>query len=248
MKAIVLAAGQGARLRPYTNDRPKCMVEYRGKPLIDYSLEAMRVNGIEDIAVVRGYCAETVERTGVRYFCNPDYDSTNMVHSLFCAESELSGEVVVCYGDIVFRENLLRRLLQSQDDFAVVIDTRWRELWEARSEDPLSDAETLILDDDGFIKELGKKPKSLDEIQGQYIGLFKWSEAGCRAARELYHSLDREILYDGKPFERMFMTSFLQEMINRKMPARAVMVAGGWLEIDAPADLGCSMVGSGDRI
>ncbi|HOI83913.1 MAG TPA: NTP transferase domain-containing protein, partial [Campylobacterales bacterium] len=90
MKAIILAAGQGKRLRPLTDDRPKCMVEYRGKPIVDYILSAMKDVGIDDIAVVGGYkidvLKEYLKDKNIVFFENKDYERTNMVSTLFCAE------------------------------------------------------------------------------------------------------------------------------------------------------------------
>jgi choline kinase len=242
MKGIILAAGEGSRLRPLTADRPKCLVEYRGKPLLDYSLSAMRACGIDQIIVVKGYRAETIERPRVRFKMNSDYATTNMVHSLFCAEDELDDDIVVSYGDIIYREDVLRSLLAVKDDFAVAVDKRWEELWRQRTDDPLSDAETLKLDLAGFIQELGKKPKSIEEIEGQYIGLFKMSADACAKVKDFYHALDRRRVYDGKPFEKMFMTSFLQEIIDHLMPVKAAIINGGWLEVDSPGDLHCHWV------
>ena len=134
MKAIVLAAGEGSRLRPLTDDKPKCMVEYKGKPIIDYVLQALAENEIRDVVVVKGYKAERLERSAVRYYVNEDYASTNMVHTLFCAEEEMNDDIIVSYADIVYRPEILSCLLQAPHDFSVVVDKDWRKLWEARME------------------------------------------------------------------------------------------------------------------
>ena len=104
-------------------------------------------------------------------------------------------------------------------------------------EDPLADAETMKIDQQGNITELGKKPQSEEDIQAQYIGLFKIAKEFVSQVREFYHSLDREAKYDGKDFDNMYMTSFLQLIIDRLGAARAVPIAGGWVEIDQPSDV-----------
>jgi choline kinase len=237
MKAIILAAGQGARLRPLTDDRPKCMVEYQGRPLIEHVLAALHAHEIQDVVVVRGHAPEALRAPGVRFYDNPRYLETNMVHSLFCAEAELSGDLIISYSDIVYSPAVLGRLLDAPDDFAVVIDRQWRQLWQARMPDPLQDAETLRLDGEGHILELGKKARSYAEIAGQYIGLFKISGAAIDAVKSFYAALDRNAAYDGKNFDNMYMTSFIQAVIDRLMPVKAVEIDGGWLEVDAPSDL-----------
>jgi L-glutamine-phosphate cytidylyltransferase len=241
MKAIILAAGEGRRLRPLTNDRPKCMVEYRGRPLIDWNVAALRANGVNDIVVVRGYRAEAIQIPGARYYQNSRYAETNMVYTFFCAEEELNEDILICYSDIIYSAATLAPLLKSTEKVAVLLDSGWRALWEARMEDPLKDAETLKLDGAGFITELGKKPQCYEDIQGQYMGLIKISKEALPAIRELYHGLDRSAQYDGKSFENMYMTSFIQLIIDRVMPVKGVLTAAQWLEVDAVADLECQV-------
>jgi choline kinase len=118
-----------------------------------------------------------------------------------------------------------------------VVDKKWRSLWQLRMSDPLKDAETMKLDEKGFIQELGKKPKDFTDIQGQYIGLIKFSASMMGAIKNFYHSLDKQAVYDGKPFDSMYMTSFLQLIIDRLCPIQSVLVHGGWLEFDSLQDV-----------
>jgi choline kinase len=237
MKAIILAAGQGARLRPLTDDRPKCMVEYQGKPLIEHVVHALRQSGVDDIIAIRGYKPEALRCAGVRFYDNPRYASTNMVSTLFCAEPELDDDTIISYSDIVYSPSVIRRLMSADAELAVVIDRDWRRLWQERMDDPLDDAETLRLDAQGHILELGKKARSYEDIEGQYIGLLKVAASAWPKLRAFYHRLDRQLVYDGKDFDNMYMTSFVQAVIDRLMPVLAVPIQGGWLEIDVPSDL-----------
>jgi choline kinase len=88
MKIIILAAGQGTRLRPYTDQKPKCMVELKGKPLLHHQLDAIAKCNVnkEDIALVAGYLQEALDAHGVKQYRNDRYASTNMVATLFSAE------------------------------------------------------------------------------------------------------------------------------------------------------------------
>lgn len=237
MRAIILAAGEGSRLRPLTLDKPKCLVEYRSKPILDYSLETFRACGIQDIVVVKGYKAETLIRPGVQYVINPNFATTNMVHTFFCARQYFDDDLIVSYGDIIYGPSILKRLLNIQEDFAVAVSQNWRELWLKRMENPLLDAETMKIDEKGYIRELGKKPKSYDEIQGQYMGLIKFGRKMAAAIQTIYDGLNRHEKYDGKDFPNMFMTSFLQLLIDQGYPAKAVPVQEEWLEVDRLEDL-----------
>ena len=115
MKAIILAAGKGIRMGKETEDKPKCMIIYRGKPLIDYTIETMYACGIKDIIIVNGYKNEILEsylsNTGIRFITNKEYYKTNMVYTLFCAESEMKDDILVSYSDIIYTKEILKQLL-----------------------------------------------------------------------------------------------------------------------------------------
>jgi L-glutamine-phosphate cytidylyltransferase len=239
-KMIILAAGMGTRLHPYTEDRPKCMVEFNEKPIIEYILEAASECGLTDISVVTGYKEESIQDDGFKKYHNPNFATTNMVNSLFCALSELNDEqdIIISYSDIIYNSKLLQELIDSKDDLTIVVDKKWEKLWRLRLGDNiLSDAETLKLNESGHITELGKKTDSLDNINGQYIGLLKISKTSINKIVDYYSNLNRDILYDGKDFDNMYMTSFVQNIIDNLISAKALMTNGGWIEIDSVADL-----------
>ncbi len=239
MKAVVLAAGEGSRLRPLTLDRPKCMVELRGKALLDYQLELFREAGIHSVHVITGYRAECIDRPGIIRHHNPRYASTNMVYTLFRAAEVFSGDqdIIVSYGDIVYNAEVLQRLMACEAPVGVVVDLAWRAYWEARMEDPLRDAETLRMKEKDRIVELGRKPRDYSEIEGQYIGLIKVKADYTRAFVEVWRGMDQNACYDGQDFDNMYMTSFLQALIHQGWDVRAVFINNGWLEIDRLADL-----------
>jgi choline kinase len=236
-KALILAAGEGTRLRPYTLDRPKCLVEVCGRSLLDRQLEVLRQEGIDSITAVGGYRADMLRRPGIGLRLNPRFAETNMVWSLFCAESDLDGGVLVAYGDIVYSRRVLRTLLACRADIAVAIDLDWEAYWRQRSDDPLADAETLRLAPDGRILEIGQKPRSLSQIQGQYMGLMKFSARGVAALKAAFHDAVRAGSLRGKPVEKAYMTDLLQAMIDAGQRLDAVTIRGDWVEIDTVDDL-----------
>ena len=239
MRVIILAAGEGTRLRPHTLRRSKCMVELAGFSLIARQIHTLRSVGVGDITAVSGYRKEGVESLGIPTRHNPHFATTNMVRTLMCAADLLDGtdDVLIVYADIVYEPRVAEALLACPAALSTTIDVAWRELWRMRLEDPLTDAETLCLDSDLNVLELGKKPKSIDEIEGQYMGLIKVRADSAEELVRFYHALDRELRYDGKDFDNMYMTSFLQSLIDSGHPLRAVPVRGGWLEVDSAADL-----------
>ena len=240
MRAIVLAAGQGIRLLPLTADRPKCMVPLAGRPLLHHLLDSLRAAGIEDIVVVAGYRAERLDAPGCRIVLNPAYADTNMVGTLFAASECMDdgADLLVSYADTVFEPRVIRAVLdQGAGDLVVASDDAWRGLWSRRMPDPLRDAESFRLDPDGRIRELGRVPGSYRDIQGQYMGIFKVHGKRIGDFKCFYDNLDRSATYDGKPFQRMFMTSLLQALIDAGWRAQAARTSGGWLEVDSIEDL-----------
>ena len=237
LKAIILAAGEGTRLRPYTLDRPKCLVEVDGRSLLDRQLAVLASEAIQPVMLIGGYRVEMLERPGIEIRVNPRYAETNMVWTLFCAEDDLEGDVLLCYGDIVYSREILKAVLESKADIAVAIDLDWESYWRARNENPLDDAETLKLAADGQILEIGQKPKSLVEIEGQYMGLMKFSAQGIQLLRKTFHDAKSSGSLRGKPLEKAYMTDLLQAMIDLNYRLVAVPVHGGWVEVDTVEDL-----------
>jgi len=237
---IIVSAGQGTRLRPLTNNKPKCMVEYNGKPIIDYILDAAEYCHIKDISIVNGYKKDMLEShlkdRGCTFFTNKEFYKTNMVYTLFNAKEFMSGDIIISYADIVYRPKILERLMASNADFSVVVDKDWKELWSLRMESPLEDAETLKIQD-GHIIELGKKPNSYNEIEGQYIGLIKISKFALPKFIKFYENLDKAKNYDGKDYNNMYMTSLIQMIIDNVMDVTPVFINGGWIEIDSTEDI-----------
>ncbi|MBN2782743.1 MAG: phosphocholine cytidylyltransferase family protein [Campylobacterales bacterium] len=245
MKAIILAAGQGSRLRPLTNDKPKCMVEYKNKSIIDYILTSMNSCNLSNITIVDGYKKEVLEdylkEKNISFYTNENYNSTNMVSTLFCAKEFMDDDLIISYADIVYDKKILQKLIDSKDDFSVVVDKRWRELWSQRMDNPLEDAETLKVKDEKII-ELGKKPNSYDDVEGQYIGLIKISKNILDKVIDYYENLDKNGIYDGKDFNNMYMTSFIQMIIDNLLDVTPVFIDGGWVEIDCCEDLKSELV------
>lgn len=249
-RALILAGGQGIRLRPLTNDKPKCMVELCGRSLLSRQVETLNSCRINDIHIATGYLKEKIETQGFSTSFNSRFDKTNMVESLFSALAfiEQPGDLIISYGDIVYEPGNLQRLLDCDNEIAIMVDRKWFDLWSLRFETPLEDAETLILDDNNYITELGKKLENNDSNQGQYTGLIKLRSDKTKDFIAFYNDLDRDATYDGKDFDNMYMTSFIQQLIDNGWKVKACIVDSGWLEVDSVEDLDIyeSMQSNGD--
>jgi choline kinase len=238
-RVLILAAGEGTRLRPLTEQLPKTLVPLDGVPLLARQLAVLRRAGIHDISVVGGHCADALVPLGLRLFHNPAFASTNMVASLHCARALFDGgdDVVVAYGDIVYEPRVLAALLASVAPVSVVVDRGWLSLWTLRMDEPLDDAESLKLDAQGCITELGRKPRNMADIEAQYIGLFKVDRAFAPAFFTPYEQLAPAAKVAGRTRDRLYMTDYLQLLIDQGTTVRAAPVRHGWLELDSTQDL-----------
>ena len=242
-QALILAAGQGTRLRPLTNDRPKCLVHLLGKSLLERQVHTLRQEGVTQIHIATGYRSDQIEALGFETSFNARYAVTNMVETLFCAmdfikqSDKKKEDLIIAYGDIVYQPENLKDLLNCDDEIALMIDAKWEDLWRLRLDNPLDDAETLVMNDDGYVTELGKKPDNYARIQGQYTGLIKIRADKLDDFINFYQQMDCNKEYDGKDFDNMYMTSFLQLLIDNGWKAKAVLVDNGWLEVDSVDDL-----------
>lgn len=233
MKAIILAAGRGSRMKNLTEERPKCLVELHGKPLIEWQLLALRKAGIGDIAIVTGYKREMLMGYGLVEFHNPRWAETNMVSSLQCAEDWLLAEpCIVSYADIFYDASVVESLMASPVDLAVAYDPNWLALWQKRFGDPLIDAETFRLNPDGTLLEIGSKPHSIQSVEGQYMGLLRFAPRGwaeCMAARSELPATKQDSLQ---------MTGMLDAVIrNGALPIHAIPNNTPWGEVDNQEDL-----------
>jgi choline kinase len=238
---IILAAGRGTRLQPLTNDLPKGMVPLHGRSLLEWQVEAARAAGAQRIVVVTGYEADKVELPGVIRVHNERFAETNMVASLMTARGYFGDGFVLAYSDIVYEPHVLRSVMESTAQVSCAIDHDWQSYWEARFGDPLEDAETLRLSGDRIV-EIGQVPQSIEEIEGQFVGLVGFRGEGIVALETIvgsaYALAATGERLDGCPrlADQLYTTDLLQALIAREKGPVQVPIDGAWLEIDDLSD------------
>jgi L-glutamine-phosphate cytidylyltransferase len=246
MRALILAAGRGSRMRHLGDERPKCLVELDGRPLLALQVAALRRGGASEIGVVRGYRAEMLNFPGLAYFTNERWAETNMVASLAVAAEWLrSGPVIVSYADIFYRAELVRSLAAVSGALVIAYDRAWRSLWTRRFADPLSDAETFRIDAQGTLLEIGARATRIEDIHGQYMGLLKFTPPAWHAVEALRASLEE------RERDRLDMTGLLRRLLARgTVPIGTCGTDGQWGELDSPGDaeLYTSMLKRGDLV
>ena len=137
-----------------------------------------------------------------------------MVHSLFCAldNIELSEDLIISYGDIVFEKEVLVKLLESNYPVSVVADKSWKKLWELRMENILEDAETFKYDKKFNIIEIGRKPNSINDIKAQYIGLIKIKKEYLDKVKFIYKKF--YLMENIKEFYRKYVYDIIFRNVN----------------------------------
>ena len=240
MKAIIVAAGMGRRLNPYTDDRPKCMVPVAGKPILQRQVDALRAHGVDDVIVVRGYLGDRITVDGLRFYENPRFRENNILASLMYAASELDEEFVFSYSDIVFHPDVVGTLMATKGEAALVIDRQWMRAYEGRTEHPVPEAELASVEG-GRVMRVGKRAVPQEQAVGEFIGLARFSGAIGKLMRNEYVRLDKELAggpFGNAPrFEVAYLTDMLNHLIERGSEMRPAFIDEQWREIDTTQDL-----------
>lgn len=222
-RAIILAAGRGSRLRPYTDDRPKCLIEIDGRSLIERQIESLAECGVSDVVAVIGYQADLVRRVvgdRIRYIENSRYRDTNSLYSLWLAIQELRDGALVLNSDVLAAPLLFKRLCHADAADAVLVDC----------EEVCGVEEMRVIIRNGLVVDFGKN-LSVERCDGENVGMVKFgAEGACRLRQSLTRLIDAGHENDWAPF------AFRD--VARTWPLHAIGTDGlPWIEIDHAADL-----------
>ena len=247
IKALIIAAGLGSRLKKHTENLPKCMLDFGGKTLLQRQLEAYNKNNIKDISLIRGYKKEKINYKGLRYFENKDYKNNNILNSIFYAEKIINGNIIISYSDILFDPTVVQRTMESNHDISVVVDIDWRGYYVGRKDHPISEAENVIFNSNNEVEKIGKINTGNEEVHGEFIGMIKLSNRGAEIFKEHFHRLKK--IYWNKPFQRAkifqkaYLTDFIQELVDIGIKVHCVIIESGWKEIDTVEDYKKALAG-----
>lgn len=181
MKAIILSAGQGSRLGHLVHERPKCLIEFNGRTLLERQLDTLEANGVDEAVVVTGFHDDRVDealakRTGalsVRTVYNPFYKVADNTGSLYMARAELSGDCLVWNGDTLVSNALMRRVLRNErPGICVTIDRKIC----------YDDDDMKVVEEGGRLNAIGKRLK--EGVNAESIGLLAFRSGGAERFRE----------------------------------------------------------------
>lgn len=256
--AIIAAAGFEKQLLPLIEDKPKCLLDIKGKTILERQVASLNEAAIKDIALIRGYRKEAITLPNIRYYDNDRYEETGELFSLFRAEHEMKGRCVLLYGDIMFDQAILEKLLKSPAEISLVVDLAWIDAVDTMGArqpghpTPHLNPDLVTLDhppgrshrfvppeEPHRILRIGRD-LSPEEAHGEFIGLAMFSETGTEAFVRAYHEARRT--YEGKGFHeagsfgKAAFTDLIQELIDTGHPVHCVPTYKGWMEVDSFED------------
>jgi len=232
MKSVILAAGVSARLRPLTDNTPKCLLKIGDKTILERTLDNLLAYNLDDIIIVTGYLEEQIKsfvkryypKLNVTYIFNEQYDTTNNIYSLWMTKDlVMNNEMLLMDSDILFDKKILELLIKSKYQNCLAL----------RSDHKLSDEEIKVrLNSDKSIAEISKTV-DLKHAVGESIGIEKFSS---EFTKKLFEILDRKILVENKV--KVFYEAAFQDAINDGNKIYAVDIGSlKCIELDFAEDI-----------
>ncbi len=226
---------------PTTENAPKCYAEIQGKRILDWTVEALRGGGCDEICFIGGYRIGTVKRDypHFRFRENRDWPDNNILVSLMCAEDLMDRPFVAAYSDILFTREVVHGLVNSRDELTLGIDTDWREHYKPRTQHPPHDAEKAITAGGKVVKIHRGIP--YDDATGEFIGVAKFGAEGARRFRDFYHRRKAEFwdrpYREAVSFQKAYLIHMFQDMIEQGIAFGHVDTPGHYREIDTQEDM-----------
>lgn len=234
VSAVVLAAGASPELGTLTEDRPKAMLDIKGKSLLERQVDTLNGAGIKDIAVVVGWKKEAVTLTNLKRYTAPE--GQGELSSLLSAAAELKRRCVVLYGDILFDKGLLERLLVAEGDVVLAVDRApqapgraLRDLVETG--DPAVGAGRSLTAGD-VVKRIGR---DIPGSNGEWVGMLMLSETGAAQVMETVDALRKRggPVHQARDLTSAAITDLVQALVDRGVSVRTIDTYKGWMEIDS---------------
>ncbi len=238
-KAIILAAGSGSGgdLEGLTAERPKAMIPVAGIPLLRRLVDKCKKRGIDDITVVAGYKAESIDVQGINLLVNDAFARTGELSSLRCAMDRFSDDMVIMYGDLLFRSYILRDLMESDAHLSVVVDSATDE----RDTNGTQDFAYCSEPDDRSmwgqavsLKRIieGRDPGANGEPSGRWIGMIRATGEGRAWLEDAIRQLSER-----SDFDELGLPELINAMVDAGRDVRVWYIHGHWLDVNSLTDL-----------
>jgi len=260
IKVIIPAAGtyeDEISLKDIMQDIPISMIDISGKSLLQRQQEVFNILSIQDITVVGGHQGEKIEIDGLQVIQHKDYRSTRDLESIMCAKEKLDGKTIICYSDILFDIDLIEKLLKSNADISILVDSTYLDRISKKPDmdfvfaknPPLLDRRRILnVAETNYAIKIGT---NIPENQRNYefVGITYLSPKGSKKIKDCYER--SKIKYNNLPFhtapsfKQASLTDLLQEMIDEGEKITLVEVTSGWMEVHTMENykLACELLG-----
>jgi phosphoenolpyruvate phosphomutase len=234
--AIVLAATRGDELHGLTFDRPKVMLPIAGKPLLKHVVDKFKKLHINDISIVAGYKAETIDVPGINIIRNPNYATTGELASLITAQTKFSNNMLIVYGDLLFRSYILRDLLESAGEIVAVVDSTMKSKSNSGSPDyaycSQPDDLSLFGQDVNLLQVAKTTQLESHKAHGRWIGMLRCQGQGREWVEEALLQLQQQ-----SGFSKMGLVDLCNYLIAIEKPIKVIYIRGHWLDVNSLDDL-----------
>lgn len=231
ISSVILAASRGKQLAELTEDRPKCMLDVRGEPILKRLVRSLRGAGSDDVTVVGGYRHEAITLPDIRKVLNERHESTGELASLFCAVDKLKGECVIAYGDILFRDHVLGLMLGAKGDIVLVADANRPDPAQRPSADLIvcsspCTPDHLIHDQPVDLVDIAGGI-AWDKAHGEWIGLVRLSSKGAELVQG-----ELAAMKQGGELDKASMADLLRRLVAKGVKPQVVFTSGHWLDVN----------------
>ena len=231
MQIVFLAAGRGSRIYKKIKIN-KSLIKIKKKTIIRRLIENIPNKKKNKINLVLGFNANLIikntKNLNVNYIFNKNYAKTEMLYSMYIALKKFNDDFIFSYTDIIYSNSIIKKILKYKPkNICIPVNTNWKKIWEIRKKNIFEDAETLKFKYKSLI-EIGNKIKDINEVQGQFMGIF------------FIPKNKRNLILDtikNNDFRKKQVTSFMNYLLKKKVKIDVIKYTGNWYEFDDFNDL-----------
>jgi len=252
IRVIIPAAGSDPLSRKHK--KPKSLLLLGGKTILERQIETLKCAGLNKFILIRGFMKECFKQENIQYIDNPDYQKKHILHSLFCARSQMNGPFIFLCSDIIFNENNIRDLLKAalsdpEKDIIIMVDNTYQQYKNQTGKnldlvttknkiaDPMRQVLRII---EEKVDQIGHQKMKKQIADYEFIGIAYFSERGAKIIKDVYDDAKKKYgktsFQEATNIHRADLTDLLQEIVDRGYRVHILKIWKGWMEIDNEAD------------
>jgi L-glutamine-phosphate cytidylyltransferase len=236
MKALIIAAGYGTRLGNLTKKMPKSLIDINGKSILKRQIELLQSNGVTEIIIITGPNHEKFLGKKIKYVKDNFYENHEQLGSLMEGRNYFNDELLILFSDVLFDNQVISKIINSENNFNIAVDSDWRKKYIGRTEHPISQAD-LVLIKNNLVFKIMKNLTPVNNFKiSEFIGIIKLSKKASKKFLKHYTNLEKsknkiEII------KKWYLTNMLQDLIDNNNSITPIEINGNWCEIDTVQDL-----------